>query len=88
MWFLNIVHHIDILGAKNRNTKFRFGRRILDISAQWLLNCFLELCPLYTPHLVFYNAMWRGINRDVGKSSQKVVGRNDLLPLWIRQGYS
>ena len=44
MWFLKIVHHIEILGKKNRNTKFRFCRRILDISGQWLLNDIANRC--------------------------------------------
>ena len=44
MWFLKIVHHIDILAGKNRNTKFRFCLWILDIPSQWLLNGDVSNC--------------------------------------------
>ena len=44
MWFLKIVHHIDILTGKNRNTKFRFCLWILDIPSQWLLNGDVSNC--------------------------------------------
>ena len=43
MWFLKIAHHIiRHFGEKNWNTKFRFCRRILDISGQWLFKKQIE----------------------------------------------